>query len=360
MNTESRRKVPLETESGSSLEWPIPEKLRRTENPRPTKSLEQTIETLAEEVVKLEMELASRENEQKRIAKANVYAAELMAEIEEQNVQLRDSNLQLARANAHAAELMAVLELQEEEIRTLNRSLAKANAQGAQLLAEREMQMDELRDLNRNLHKEIRSRKVAERERAEALEQLKTMNEELEKVSNLDPLTQLFNRRGLEHQLQESLYANSKIEQMGVLFLDFDDFKTINEEHGHAGGDLVLEEVALRLINSVRSDDLITRVGGDEFLIILPNVDTEQLKKIAERCRRGVYELPIHLQEGSLQVTMSMAAGVLNTNHQTIEELLSFTRDALHHSKTHGKNRVTIIPVGENHPDFMVNTKLSV
>ncbi len=262
--------------------------------------------------------------------------------LEERNQSLARMNMELARANSLAAEWMAVVELKEEEIRKLNHSLSYANVRSATLVAEREIQMEELNKLNELLFSEILERKKAEEENRELNERLREANAELEQLATLDTLTELLNRRGLFQRL-EKLQLDGTSSPLGVIFADFDDFKRINEVYGHAGGDLMLQEVSQRLKSVFRSTDSLSRIGGDEFLAVLPKVSLSALTSVAERCRELTCTEPVLIQGQPVHVTLSLAAAILPPGVSSLEDILAFTKQALKHSKKQGKNQVTVV-----------------
>jgi len=280
----------------------------------------------------------------RRLAEANAETAELMAALEDRNASLKQANRQLARANAYAAELVAVVEAKEEEIQRLNRALATANAQAAELVADREFRMEELERLNRRLAEEVAQRRKAQEEAASLAERLREANQTLDRLATLDPLTDLYNRRGLQRLLEAELSRSARTgEPIGVLFADFDDFKSINERFGHAGGDAALRECGHRLQRSLRPTDLVARIGGDEFLAILPGVDESTLDDLARRFLEGISSTPLRIGGQQVFLTISIAAGVLPPEVVEIEQILSWSRSALEQSKKQGKNRFTRI-----------------
>lgn len=280
----------------------------------------------------------------RRLASANAETAELMAAIEERNAHLKHANEQLARANAYAAELVALVETKEQEIRQLNQALALANAHAAELIVEREAQMEELERLNRRLNDEIQQRRRAEEEALRLTEELRIANADLDRLATLDPLTDLYNRRGLERLFDAEMSRALRTgDSIGVLFADFDDFKSVNERFGHAGGDWVLQECARRLRQSLRPSDPVARIGGDEFLALLPSVNEGSLRDVAERFRRSVSSQPVSVGKTETTLTMSVAAGILPPDVTDIEGILRWSREALKASKKRGKNRVTYI-----------------
>ena len=152
----------------------------------------------------------------------------------------------------------------------------------------------------------------------------------------LDPLTGLLNRTALAQRVaeleQQSRQSDSWI---GCLVADIDHFKRINDTHGHAVGDAVLQGIAYRLRNSLRAFDLIYRVGGEEFVVILPGADEHKTREIAERLRESVCAEP----ETGVPVTVSFGAAAVRGgfNFQTL-----YTRadSALYDAKRGGRNRV--------------------
>ena len=303
----------------------------------------------AEEESRQRLEALQRQVDQvsalnRRLAEANAETAELMAALEDRNASLKQANQQLARANAYAAEMVALIETKEEEIQRLNRALAAANAQAAELVADREFRMEELERLNRRLAEEVQQRRLAQEEAARLAEQLQAANRDLDRLATLDPLTDLYNRRGLERLLDAELNRSARTgDPIGVLFADFDDFKSINERFGHAGGDGALRECGLRLRQSLRPTDVVARIGGDEFLAILPGVDEGGLDALARRFLEGISSSPVTLGGQRVFLTVSVAAGVLPPSVTEIEQILSWSRSALEQSKRQGKNRFTRI-----------------
>lgn len=283
-----------------------------------------------------EMEMSSR-----RLAEANAHAVELLTSLEERNESLRNANQQIARANAHAAELVALVEIKEDEIERLNRALAAANAQAAELIADRELRLEEIQRLNHRLMDEVENRRRAESEVADLAERLRQANADLERLATLDPLTELYNRRGLERLLEAELHRAERIsENIGVLFADFDDFKSINEHFGHSGGDAALRETARRLRESLRITDVLGRIGGDEFLALLPGIHEADLRTVATRFLETVSHESLRFGDSELRLTISVAAGMLPPDIVDLDGILRWSRDALRAAKEGGKNRI--------------------
>lgn len=321
-------------------------------------SLETLLRKNAEELNRLETELldarrrsaewdlqkAEMQRLNARLAQTNAGAAELMAELEERNRSLRETNLALARANSYSSELIVSIQVKEDEIQKLNRALSSANASSAELVAERELQLEELDRLNRTLKKEITDRKKAEDDAAQLAAQLRKVNTELDRLATLDSLTELLNRRGLDRALDREINrAARKGLQLGILFGDFDNFKAVNERYGHAGGDIALQEGARRLSRTLRVTDSVARIGGDEFLAIVPGVEPAELLELANRVLARFRAAPVDIFEFKVPISISLAAAVLPPNVGTVDTILLYMREGLSKSKNSGKDRVTEI-----------------
>ncbi len=166
--------------------------------------------------------------------------------------------------------------------------------------------------------------------------------EELEEMALLCPLTGVGNRRytlmALHNAFEEFRRYNWGF---SVLFIDIDHFKDVNDTYGHAIGDDVLCMVAQTLDNSLRSFDFVGRWGGEEFVIILPNITEDMLTGIAERCRRLIEESCFQHQGKTIPITISIG-GVLARPEETPEECLHRADQCMYQSKTNGRNRVTL------------------
>ncbi|WP_346798163.1 EAL domain-containing protein [Halomonas sp. Bachu 37] len=166
----------------------------------------------------------------------------------------------------------------------------------------------------------------------------------LERMANLDALTGLFNREHFSTMLRERLrdqqYSSTG---MAVIFLDMDDFKPVNDEHGHAAGDEVLVEIGHRLRQVTRSTDLVSRFGGDEFVIALTGIGSiDKAHKVARKILDQV-TLPIVLSSGA-PTQLSASLGVAFTTDLRIspEGLTEAADKAMYKAKGKGKNRIAI------------------
>lgn len=159
-----------------------------------------------------------------------------------------------------------------------------------------------------------------------------------------DPLTDLYNRRFVTPHLEEVVgRCRDRGAAVTVMMLDLDRFKAINDAHGHAAGDMVLRDFARRLQASVRSVDLVARVGGEEFMVVMPDSGAGSAALIAERVRHATAERPFAISpEGAVaSVTVSIGYAVLRPR-ESAHELIARADRALYASKGAGRNRATL------------------
>jgi diguanylate cyclase (GGDEF)-like protein/PAS domain S-box-containing protein len=153
-----------------------------------------------------------------------------------------------------------------------------------------------------------------------------------------DPLTGLPNRAYLTEQLQTRLAeARSRGRGLAVLFLDLDHFKVVNDTLGHSMGDRLLQQVAARLRECVREDDLVVRMGGDEFVLLLPRLKHSDALPIAQKILARVEE-PVHLDEHELCVTASIGIARFPDDGEDVETLLKNADSAMYRAKELGRN----------------------
>jgi diguanylate cyclase (GGDEF)-like protein len=132
---------------------------------------------------------------------------------------------------------------------------------------------------------------------------------ELEARADIDPLTDVFNRRGFERELKRAIAHVARYGGSAALvYLDLDGFKAINDRHGHAAGDAVLKAVAAALVQRVRASDTVARLGGDEFALLLWNLDARNAGTKAEALETAIDALGVPF--GAEQLTVGVSAGV--------------------------------------------------
>jgi diguanylate cyclase (GGDEF)-like protein/PAS domain S-box-containing protein len=178
-------------------------------------------------------------------------------------------------------------------------------------------------------------------ERSSLIAELETLKEEVLK----DALTGLGNRRYAELSADSALReAEAEGGGAGVLMIDIDRFKDVNDTYGHASGDRVLRMVGWTLANAVRRNDAAARWGGEEFLVVCPRIGREALAEVAERVRALVERSWIALEDGRrISVTVSVGAALARAR-DNFSSLAARADEMLYASKAAGRNRVTIAP----------------
>ncbi|MFN3769761.1 sensor domain-containing diguanylate cyclase [Ectopseudomonas guguanensis] len=160
----------------------------------------------------------------------------------------------------------------------------------------------------------------------------------------LDALTQVWNRAGLLHFLPlERAAAERNQLRVGLIYCDLDHFKQVNDQHGHDGGDHVLWESARRMSGAVRPQDVVTRNGGEEFVIITQVHDGRELLQVAERIRLAIASQPMTLENGEVPQTASLGCALLAPDESPVEGLKRADQ-ALYRAKRGGRNRTELAP----------------
>jgi two-component system, cell cycle response regulator len=191
---------------------------------------------------------------------------------------------------------------------------------------------------------ELKARITTQIKRFRYTERLRASVKASIEMAITDPLTGLYNRRYLETHLNHLIdhYIN-RGKALSVVSVDVDFFKAINDTYGHDIGDKVLQELSVRLKANTRSVDLCCRVGGEEFIMVLPNTATELSSRIAERLRRAVSSRSFDCGlDQPVPVTVSVGVASLNGADDTLEKLLKRADLALYSAKREGRNRVVI------------------
>lgn len=155
-------------------------------------------------------------------------------------------------------------------------------------------------------------------------------------------LTEVGNRRFAEQVLAERLAEMKRLKSnLGLFFIDIDDFKKINDTYGHPIGDLVLKMVARTLVNIMRPYDFIGRWGGEEFIVVLPHIKQSELFPIGERFRKLISASSFRIPNGRIGVTISIGA-TLSRDDDTVESIVKRADEMMYISKRDGKNKVTV------------------
>lgn len=162
---------------------------------------------------------------------------------------------------------------------------------------------------------------------------------ELEEMALLCPLTEVGNRRYAEMALTSAMEEFTRYGwQFAVLFLDLDHFKQVNDQYGHKAGDEILRMTAQALRSTLRSFDFVGRWGGEEFIIILPNMNSDLLPVVAERCRVAIMDSVYQTEGRRIQVTASIGASMVRQN-DTFDILVERADALMYASKQAGRNR---------------------
>lgn len=170
--------------------------------------------------------------------------------------------------------------------------------------------------------------------------ELAQAGERLQQLAHRDELTGLANRHGAEELLAAQLALHRRHQRpFGVLLCDIDHLQRVNDEHGRTAGDLVLQAVALAIRDTLRDSDTAARFGGEEFLVLLPETDSEGLGVAAGKLRAAVAALAL---DDVGRCTVSVGAAVTLVGRNRAADLLRRADEALHVAKTGGRNRVVI------------------
>ena len=169
-------------------------------------------------------------------------------------------------------------------------------------------------------------------------EKLKLKHRELIELSYTDPLTNLFNRRYLQDKLKDI----NKDQTVGVVYIDLDRFKFINDSYGHDIGDLILKEIGNRLNGFINGRDVVARIGGDEFVLLFQEIDNiESLEELVNRIRLSVSR-PFQIFEHQLFVSSSIGISIYPNLTNKLENLLKSADISMYYAKKTGNNRVQI------------------
>ena len=194
-----------------------------------------------------------------------------------------------------------------------------------------------------------------DRERA-LREALARVNQSLDDEANTDPLTRLPNRRAFEHFSAQALASTRQTRQsLAVAMLDIDHFKSINDTYGHMVGDEVLREMARRWSARIRTSDMLARIGGEEFCLLLPQADAASALRVAEDIRQESERTPVTVTHAGapLHLTVTVSIGVVSAAAQAvtgIAALLELADKALYAAKHGGRNRVVEHPYPPSPP----------
>ncbi|HEC58895.1 MAG TPA: diguanylate cyclase [Methylophaga sp.] len=173
--------------------------------------------------------------------------------------------------------------------------------------------------------------------------ELEDLNKKLELLSNKDVLTELFNRRYFENALQDEFERSLRYKNaFALIMFDIDNFKKINDEYGHPCGDEVIKSIANYLISTRRSTDILARIGGEEFALILPAQSTIHIMSIVERIRTDISKIEVKDGEQTIKFTCSFGIAIFNEYLKDTHTLIKMADQAMYKAKAAGRNRTEL------------------
>jgi diguanylate cyclase (GGDEF)-like protein len=193
--------------------------------------------------------------------------------------------------------------------------------------------LSQLRQNARELEKRVEER----------TQELRAANEQLARLSITDPLTGVFNRRALFELMHREMQRDQRHRRnLAVIIFDIDHFKQVNDQQGHAAGDLVLRHVAEVTAQTLRKTDIIARYGGEEFVIVAPETNATRALELAERIRDALRSSELPPGCGDIRVTASFGVGVMRSGDQHPEDVIGRADTALYAAKANGRDRVVL------------------
>ena len=237
-----------------------------------------------------------------------------------------------------SVEIMATFAIDPREMKPYSQMLQEANEELGRLNLSYEQLVIELKQ---------------EKEKSDQLSrELQEANLRLKDLVYVDALTGLYNHRFFQESLDKELSrARRYHSSVSLILFDIDFFKKVNDTHGHPAGDQVLMNIAKEIKKTVRPSDIVSRYGGEEFTVILPETDITGVKVFAARLRRCVEGIITKVEDQQLMVTISLGGTSFSPEHtETSKDDLIQTADrALYMSKNNGRNQVTILATEEVH-----------
>lgn len=175
------------------------------------------------------------------------------------------------------------------------------------------------------------------------ISQRKVIEEDLLKKSRIDSLTEIYNRGTIENEIKEYLDIHCENNSYALFVIDVDDFKKINDTLGHTKGDSVLQHVASILNNSFRDNDIVGRLGGDEFIVFMKNVNSNSIvySKASYIC--NIVDKALNVCSSDMQITISIGAVLGSSRSLTFSQLYGYADKALYEAKNNGKNTYRIV-----------------
>ncbi len=207
---------------------------------------------------------------------------------------------------------------------------------------------EEIKRHNEELEAKVKKRTQELNDALRKQEQLNDIllsaNAKLDELATTDELTGLLNRRSFFDQANDEVIRSQRYTQnISVMVLDIDFFKSVNDTEGHHAGDLVLIELSKILQALVRKQDIVGRFGGDEFAIVLPETNLEEARSLGERIRATVAESSVPIQERAIEISISMGLTLAQSGEKSIYQAMVRADKALYQSKAQGRNQVSVL-----------------
>jgi len=208
---------------------------------------------------------------------------------------------------------------------------------------------------NLSLRKARERLRDSERLLQRQLEEIHGLQNQLREQASRDPLTGLYNRRHLDSALERELISRRQQESLCMLLIDIDHFKQINDAFGHQAGDRILGKLASILTGHSRPRDVICRYGGEEFMILMPNMTLELARQRAESIRQAFAEMTIGFEGEQLQATLSVGLSASPDHAESVSGLIRCADQALYQAKAGGRNKTVVwgpetvaVPIPDN------------
>lgn len=202
---------------------------------------------------------------------------------------------------------------------------------------------DMLDEIQHNIEHIIQTFDIPEENKIEVIKQINFMYSRTKYLSLTDELTGLSNRRFFEETFEkEFLRAQRYNNKLTLVMFDIDYFKKVNDTYGHQCGDYILKEVSNAALQTFRKTDMVFRFGGEEFVVILTETDTEQALIPLERFRKTIETLNLDYHGFPVNITVSIGACELTKDIKTKENLLEKADNALYEAKNTGRNQTVI------------------
>jgi len=200
------------------------------------------------------------------------------------------------------------------------------------------------------IFRDVTDRKEVEKDLRHAMDRMQTqlieiglLQSQLREQAIRDALTNLFNRRYLEETLERELArAAREGYPLCIVMMDIDHFKNVNDTYGHEAGDLVLKTLGTMVTSQSRQGDFVCRYGGEEFVLVMPNISTEVAKERVNSLHKSIASLYIPFGRFNLNITVSMGISSFPTHGEKKEDLLRAADRALYIAKNMGRNRVAV------------------